>query len=217
MTKDIVLLGSLAAIALMCSSPLSYAGGLDDNKVLRDSNGHIVRSFAYGTCVRSKWEGGVNPCAPAPKIAAVAPAPKPVPQTYTQTTLSTADRTVYFAFDSATIMPEAKDKLDSMAVTLKNASDVKGAKIVGYADRKGTASYNQKLSKERAEAVKNYLAQQGYVNTQLADVRSAGESAPIADCSNAMQRDHEIECLSPDRRVEVEVQYSNTQHYSQAY
>lgn len=214
MTRNTLYLFALAATALSLSAPTSYASGLDDNKVLRDSNGHIVRSVAFGTCVRSKWEAGSNPCAPVPTVAQTEPAP--APKTYERTTVATADRTIYFDFDSAQVSPQAQTKLDSLAHTLSQANDIKSATIVGYADRKGSSSYNRQLSKRRAENVKTYLAQQGYVKTQVADVRAAGETSPMAQCDPTMPRSQEIECLSPDRRVELEIQYLNTQHYSQA-
>src|SRR5690606_35290536 len=140
------------------------------------------------------------------------PAPAPV----TRTVVESEARTVYFDFDDATLPENAESKLASLAAVMKAATDVKSAKIVGHADRKGSSSYNEQLSLKRAETVKNYLAQNCYLNTSIAEVRGVGKTQPVSDCEGSMARNQEIACLSPDRRVEVEIEYFDTQTVSQA-
>lgn len=198
---------SAAAILLLGASQVAFAGpaGMLDNKVVRDSNGHVVRSIAHGTCVRTDWEAGANVC--GPQVAEVS---------QIRTILSTEDRTVYFPFDSAVLTEDAKKRLDMVAQRLRDAGDVKDADIVGFADRIGNSSYNDDLSRRRAEAVKNYLARRGYLNTNVADVRALGETQSVTVCDTSLPRNQEIACLSPDRRVEVEVQYLDTYRVTQA-
>ena len=50
-----------------------------------------------------------------------------------------------------------KARLDTLANVLKSDQSVKEAKIVGYADRIGSVSYNEQLSQKRAETVRDYL------------------------------------------------------------
>lgn len=194
--------------------PLSTAlatTGLDDNKVVGTKEGRVVHSMLSGECVRTKWEAGKDPCAPEPRQVVQAPAPQPVERTV----LSNEEKTVYFNFDSTKLTPEAQQQLDGVARKLAGAKDIKSADIVGFADRIGSSAYNQRLSQKRAETVKEYLAQRGYLNTRVADVRGLGETKSVTNCDTSMPRANQIACLSADRRVEVEVQYLNVQRLSQ--
>ena len=71
------------------------------------------------------------------------------------------------------------------------------AKIVGYTDSKGDATYNQKLSQRRAEAVADDLISRG-VNTNQLSVSGMGEENPVADNSTAEGR-------AKNRRIEAEL------------
>lgn len=74
--------------------------------------------------------------------------------------------------------------------------------VTGHTDRIGSDAYNQKLSERRAEAAKNYLVGKGVSANRLAAV-GKGESSPVVTC-NDRKRSGLIECLAPNRRVEVE-------------
>ncbi|MBI3096320.1 MAG: OmpA family protein [Rhodocyclales bacterium] len=140
------------------------------------------------------------PAAPAAKPAApVAAAPKPAAQ---KVTLA-AD--ALFDFDKAVLRPEGKSKLDKLS------GDIKGIKLeviiaVGHADRFGSDAYNQKLSEKRAEAVKAYLVSKG-VEPNRVYTEGKGEKQPVtkADQCKGPKSKKTIDCLQPDRRVEIEV------------
>jgi outer membrane protein OmpA-like peptidoglycan-associated protein len=68
------------------------------------------------------------------------------------------DLEILFGYDSATPTREARETLASLGEAL-NDSELKGSTflIAGHTDAKGSASYNQKLSQRRAEAVKKVL------------------------------------------------------------
>lgn len=137
--------------------------------------------------------------APAPAPAPAAAAPKPAAQ---KVTLA-AD--ALFDFDKAVLRPEGKDKLDKLA------NDIKGIKLevilaVGHADRFGSDPYNQKLSEKRAEAVKAYLVGKG-IEANRVYTEGKGEKQPVTkpdQCKGAKSK-KVIDCLQPDRRVEIEV------------
>ena len=74
--------------------------------------------------------------------------------------------------------------------------------ITGYTDRIGSATYNQKLSQRRANAVKDYLVGKGVVARRLEAV-GKGKDNPVVTCNNK-KRSELIKCLEPNRRVEVE-------------
>ena len=67
---------------------------------------------------------------------------------------------VQFRYNSADFEPSSLPQLDSAVVILKNYPTLE-ILIKGHTSSEGEADYNQKLSKRRAEAVKNYLIQHG--------------------------------------------------------
>ena len=74
---------------------------------------------------------------------------------------------------------------------------------VGFADRFGTDSYNQALSERRVETVKAYLVSKGIEPNRIY-TEGKGETQPVKACPK-MSGKALIDCLSPNRRVEVEV------------
>ena len=201
------LLASVAAVTFAFTAQMASAGDLDSKKVVVDSRNNVVLNTAFRTCVRFDWEEGKDVC--APEQPAQAPAP------VERTVLRKNEKVVYFEFDSATLTEEGKRNLNNVAKALKGAKDVQSAKIVGYADRIGSTGYNEELSKRRANAVQDYLAAQGYFNTSIAEVRAVGESQPSTTCDSKVAKNEQISCLSPDRRVEVEILYHKLQQAEQ--
>ena len=82
------------------------------------------------------------------------------------------------------------------------APDVGNIVITGHADRIGSANYNQKLSEQRANAVKTYLVGKGVAASRLTAV-GKGEANPVVVCKERKMAEL-IKCLEPNRRVEVE-------------
>ena len=102
-------------------------------------------------------------------------------------------------FDSgmAVIKPEFHRVLDDIGDTLvKYESTV--IQVAGHTDRGGSAEYNQQLSINRANSVKDYLVRDGVIPQRLLTT-GYGESAPIADNATAEGRQQ-------NRRVEITVQ-----------
>jgi OOP family OmpA-OmpF porin len=132
---------------------------------------------------------------PAP-VEPPPPPPAPVMKKYT---LSASE---LFAFNSAKLGP-TQPKLDEVAATMNANSDIQSVTIVGYTDRIGGHAYNQKLSEERANSVKAYLADKGIASSRLTAV-GKGESDPVVECKDEKKRPALIKCLEPNRRVEIE-------------
>ena len=80
--------------------------------------------------------------------------------------------------------------------------------IVGYTDPLGPDAYNQKLSEQRAAAVRDYLVSKG-MSSSVIQTEGRGKSQPKvteADCKakgEAKTRQALIACLAPARRVEI--------------
>ena len=67
---------------------------------------------------------------------------------------------VYFDFDSAALKPKAIEQLKPLGEALSSADLGAGRYlIIGHTDAKGSASYNQTLSEQRAASVRKYLVQ----------------------------------------------------------
>jgi OOP family OmpA-OmpF porin len=140
-----------------------------------------------------------KPAPPPPPVAVVQP--EPPRMVIQKLTLSTD---VLFEFDKAELKDAGKQKLDELADQVKGAK-VDEIVVVGHADRIGSESYNEKLSQARAQSVKDYLAERG-AQTNVITAQGKGESAPLTgDQCKKMAGKKLIECLQPDRRVEIEV------------
>lgn len=147
--------------------------------------------------------------APEPVAKTVAPEPVPVPAPAPVVAPTPAPRfqkytlsvTELFAFDSAELQ-KSQPKLDEIANVLMSDSTIDDVLIVGYTDRIGSETYNQKLSERRAQAIKNYLVGRGVKAERLKAI-GKGESSPIADCTGK-KNVALIKCLAPNRRVEIE-------------
>jgi OOP family OmpA-OmpF porin len=142
--------------------------------------------------------------APAPAAAPAAPAaPKPAAQ---KVTLA-AD--ALFDFDKAVLRPDGKAKLDKLVEDLKGLN-LEVIIAVGHTDRIGTDKYNQKLSERRAAAVKDYLVSKG-IEANRIYAEGKGKKQPVTGdkCKKMGPENRKnkklIECLQPDRRVEIEV------------
>ncbi len=84
---------------------------------------------------------------------------------------------VYFEFDSAILRPEAQSVLDELGAAL-TSDDLKGYRfeIAGHTDAVGPATYNQKLSEQRANAVLDYLVLVFNIDASRIDTAGYGES-----------------------------------------
>ena len=215
-TQTVKLSLLLSALVLSASA---FAQKADTSAYLVNSSGDVVKS-GTGLC----WHTGYwtpamaiaecdpdlvkkeaapapvsMPAPPPPRPPVAAPAPKPAAE---KVTLA-AD--ALFDFDKAVLLPAGKAKLDELAAKIK---DLKLEVIiaVGHADRFGTDKYNQKLSERRAEAVKAYMVGKG-VEPNRVYTEGKGEKQPVTkpgQCKGPKSK-KVIECLQPDRRVEIEV------------
>ena len=129
---------------------------------------------------------------------AVASTPPPAPPRFEKYTLSATE---LFGFGSAVLsMPQPK--LDEIATALNGHAEVRTVVVTGYADRIGSAQYNQTLSERRADAVKAYLISKNVAANRL-QATGRGETNPLVTCTNK-NRPALIKCLEPNRRVEIE-------------
>jgi outer membrane protein OmpA-like peptidoglycan-associated protein len=112
----------------------------------------------------------------------------------------------FFAFDRSgmnDLQAEGREQLMRLTQDLKtNFVTINRIQIDGHTDRFGKPSYNERLSKARAETVKMFLMAQG-INTEFV-TNGIGSSQPRVQCPGAKSK-AVIECLYPNRRIEVNI------------
>lgn len=92
------------------------------------------------------------------------------------------------------LMPSAREKLAKLSgIVLAHPGLNLG--VEGHTDSVGSDEFNQKLSEQRAETVRNYLVEQGLPAANLT-AKGFGKTAPVADNSTAEGR-------QKNRRVEI--------------
>jgi outer membrane protein OmpA-like peptidoglycan-associated protein len=104
---------------------------------------------------------------------------------------------IFFDFNKSTIKPVSYSLLDEVATALKSHDEVKHVVIEGHTDSVGGKAFNQKLSEQRAQAVRKYLVDKGIEPARL-DAKGFGETMPVAPNKTAKGRD-------ANRRVEFRI------------
>jgi len=108
----------------------------------------------------------------------------------------TFDSGILFDVDKATLKDQSRRNLEKLAVILNKYEDT-NILLEGHTDATGSEEYNLELSRRRAQAVANYLAQLG-VNPTRFTIMGYGESQPVA--SNDTEEGRRL-----NRRVEVAI------------
>ncbi len=103
---------------------------------------------------------------------------------------------VRFDVNKSSLTPQAKTNLDKLVPVFKEYSET-NIDIFGYTDSSGKVDFNLKLSKDRAETVKNYLISKGLVAERL-KTTGLGVADPIAT-------NETVEGKSQNRRVEFAI------------
>ena len=214
---SLVLAASAIALGALATNVAAQSGSKDG--YLQDTRGAIVKT-PFGLCVRTGfWSPAMAlaecdpdlvkkpapvPVAPPPappKPVTPPPPPKPAAVVPSREKVTLSADTL-FNFDKATIRPDAKAKLDDLVGKIKGVN-LEVVIAIGHADRIGSDRYNQKLSVRRAESVKAYLVSKGIPANRIY-TEGKGEKQPVKACP-AMPRAKLIQCLQPNRRVEIEV------------
>ena len=103
---------------------------------------------------------------------------------------------VLFDTGKYNLRPEAREKLAKLSGIVLAHSGLNLA-VEGYTDSTGSDELNQKLSANRADAVRGYLIQQGLTETSVTS-QGFGKSSPVADNDTSAGR-------QKNRRVEIVV------------
>jgi OOP family OmpA-OmpF porin len=137
------------------------------------------------------------------KTQAPAPEPAPPPPVAQSQKLS-ADGLFAFGKSSLDDLSDAgRAQLDAFAASLLGGAPYEIVHVIGHSDRIGNAAANLQLSNRRAESVRDYLVQKGVPAERITAV-GRGSVEPVVECGE-MAREALIECLAPNRRVEIRV------------
>jgi len=168
---------ALAALLGACGSAVKL-----DNVPVEDKSGSSVSAAgaAGGAGTSGVDKGGV--------------ASVDLSKTNQDMSMQSANRIVYFDYDSFAIRPEFQAVIEAHARFIK--SD-KNRKVVleGHTDERGGREYNLALGQKRAEAVRRALGLVGVADGQLEAV-SFGKEKPAAQGSTEAD-------LAKNRRVEI--------------
>ena len=107
---------------------------------------------------------------------------------------------VTFEFDSARLTDQARQQLDLLGSVLAKHSDRRNKfAVAGHTDSVGSATYNENLSRKRAEAVTQYLVSRYGISRESMASIGYGESRllPQIDAKDSRQRRAEIVNLGP--------------------
>lgn len=111
------------------------------------------------------------------------------------------EKALHFDFDSSALHPESRELLSRVAGILL-ASGGFGLAVHGHTDDVGTSAYNQRLSEQRAESVKRYLADAG-ISAGMISAKGFGKSSPVAPgpSEDARAKNRRVEIVLTDTRI----------------
>ena len=99
--------------------------------------------------------------------------------------------TVHFQHDSAEILPDSMAIVEEIADVMKKNENIALVEIQGHTDNTGSAPYNERLSQDRAEAVKEALMRLGIAGSRLT-AKGYGQEKPllpnVSDANRARNR-----------------------------
>ncbi|MDM0111521.1 OmpA family protein [Variovorax sp. J22R133] len=134
---------------------------------------------------------------PAAPVAVAAPAPK-------RFTLNTDGLFRFDGSSSSDLKAEGHAQIERLASDIRSKT-VAGVLVTGHTDRLGSDNYNNALSLARANTVRELLVRKG-IDAKLIRTAGMGERQPVkTDCVGNQQTPALVECLAPNRRVEVDV------------
>ena len=107
-----------------------------------------------------------------------------------------------FDFDKDLLSGQGEQVLDALMAKLSgNNSKVD---IVGHTDRLGSASYNQRLSEDRARSVASYLVKRGIAAERIS-TSGRGMAEQVKQCEGERSTPELRACLKPNRRVAITI------------
>ena len=86
---------------------------------------------------------------------------------------------IYFSFNRITIRPSEVSKLKSILHILKENPDMK-VTVTGWCDTRGSVAVNRRISRQRAQALKNWLVTRGIAASRISVVGKGSDASRTA-------------------------------------
>jgi len=205
-TFKVLFAGTLAtglALSAVSFNALGSSHNLQSNPDNWTQSGSGVWKNSAGECWRS---GYWTPAMATPECGGpemMKPMAKPMAKPAKKAKTITITSTQLFAFNKSVLTPESTQRLDyEVFGRLQELRTIQFINVKGHTDRIGSAQYNQKLSERRADAVKAYLVSKGVAASKI-ETYGYGKTNPVQKCPGKMSTKALIDCLAPNRRVEV--------------
>ncbi len=106
---------------------------------------------------------------------------------------------VNYDFDKSNIREDSKNQLDLLISLMTKYEDLK-AELSSHTDSRGSKTYNERLSRRRAESARDYLVAGG-VDSARVSIKYFGKSEPV-DCLTA---DCDEQAHERNRRTEIRI------------
>ncbi|WP_131668815.1 OmpA family protein [Psychrobacter pygoscelis] len=171
-------------------------------KVIFDKD-YIAQQFYWQPADCAKYAQIDKPSESAPVV--VAPAVKE------QINLAADTLFDFDQWQTEYMTANGRQSLNELAAVLRRYQNQGNSQVsvIGYTDHLGDDAYNLELSNQRAQTVRQYLISQG-VDASTITAAGRGEANPLAQCSE-VKGQALIDCLQPNRRVEVIVKVYDPQ------
>jgi OOP family OmpA-OmpF porin len=169
------------------------------------NNPSWTRSLAALACVAIVLGPSLSRAAVTTPIIQPSHAPSTSPQiagSATHAVTATLSADAMFAFGSSTLSPAGRESLANLFDSLGGTNQISQLSVVGHSDPIGGATYNERLSDERANAVKAFFVKQGVPAASI-DASGVGDTNPVTKNCPRVQTAAAIKCHGPDRRVEL--------------
>ena len=86
---------------------------------------------------------------------------------------------IYFGFNRITIRPSEVSKLKNILCILKENPEMK-VTVTGWCDTRGSVAVNRRISRQRAQALKNWLVKRGIAASRISVVGKGSDGSRIA-------------------------------------
>jgi len=153
----------------------------------------LAAILVAGSGCASLMPAAKQPPFPVMEVTATRPPPGPDRVVLTPSNIAILDK-VQFETGKADLKPVSHALLDEVVQVLKDNPQIELVQVEGHTDSTGSADFNRKLSRQRAESVVRYMLGKGIKKSRL-EPKGYGPDRPIAD--NAFDDGREA-----NRRVE---------------
>lgn len=111
----------------------------------------------------------------------------------------------YGRFSLPDLSMQGRQELNALVAQLKSGYEkINTITVTGHTDIIGPDASNERLSKGRANSVRQLLVSEG-IEEAIITTEGKGKFEPVVECANTLTREQLIECAKPNRRVTIDI------------